>query len=75
MKIDATLPEGLWLLSDRHLPAMLRNARRAGLAIGQKRKAHSVNPARNASQREAGGSVSLVTLSPELVEGSKGSGW
>ena len=29
--INATLPEGLWLLTDRGLPAMLRNARPAGL--------------------------------------------
>jgi len=28
----------------------------------------SVYPARNASQREAGGSVPLATLGPELVE-------
>ena len=41
--INATPPEGLWLLPDRHL------------AIGQKRNTHSVNPARH---NEAGGSVS-----------------
>ena len=35
-EVNATPPEKQWLLPDRHLPAMLRNARRAGLAIGQK---------------------------------------
>jgi hypothetical protein len=56
--INTTLPEGLWLLSDRGLPAIASSGEAGGSRDRAKTNKHSVNPARNASQREAGGSGS-----------------